>query len=200
MNSLDESEWRQPCIYVQWDYQTGRQLVFILSFRNSWASSFVDHIPDHNKRRVNLFAWHQAFAKEILKDYNFAYCKLRDIVRNEEKARLLSRGSSVPFIANSTPQRTPQEVQDKANFRSLHDISQHLFHWQETVEVSEDTLDGLLMAQERWRRESPYEVSHALSSWLDSYSGLLLAKNQVLALKSKIKTLAERHMNEMHLV
>lgn len=86
VNSPSNYEWQQPCIYMQWDYETDRQLVFIFSFRNTWASSFIDHIPDHEKRRTNPFSWHYAFAREILKSYNSAYWKLRDIVRNEEKA------------------------------------------------------------------------------------------------------------------
>ncbi|OJJ08554.1 hypothetical protein ASPVEDRAFT_144440 [Aspergillus versicolor CBS 583.65] len=191
VNSPTKYHWQQPCIYVEWDCKTGRQLVFIFSLRDSWVSSFVDHIPDHEKRTVNPFAWHHAFAKEVLQIYDSAHWKLRDIVRAEEKAW--------HYHGILLPQRNRDELQNKADGRLPHDISRHLYHYQETIEVADNTLQALLTAQERWRQESPRQVLHVLPSWLDTYSGLLFEKNRVFSLICRIKGLNDRHINEINL-
>lgn len=119
VNSPTDYDWQQPCIYVEWDCKTGRQLVFISSLRNSWVSSFLDNIPDHEKRRVNPFAWHHAFAKEVLQIYDSAYWNLRDIVRAEEKA-WHSHGILL-FNSLLTPARSETEM----NYRTRPMVVSH---------------------------------------------------------------------------
>ncbi|KAL4904655.1 hypothetical protein BDW74DRAFT_168262 [Aspergillus multicolor] len=174
--------WRQPCIYIDWDSETGRQLIYIFDFlsvpvllhsrskEDDPAMSFLTNVKFEERRR-NPFAWHNAFTNKILERYEKAYWSLLDLVR----------------------------LQEKAYFLLLHHIARHIFHYKETVEVAEHTLEALIAEQERWRQEDEHGVQIILGSWLKTHQGLLFEARRAHSLRCRVECLRERHMNQISL-
>lgn len=80
--------WKQPTIHVQWDAETGRQIIHIFGFKSDQQVAFINKIPSAAERRCNPFSLHAAFARIILEQYNDAFWMLRDLVRGHEKVCL----------------------------------------------------------------------------------------------------------------
>ncbi|KAL4935865.1 hypothetical protein BDV06DRAFT_228425 [Aspergillus oleicola] len=175
--------WIQPAIYVEWDCETGRQLVFIFDFSQSLndIQRIHDWGLDFQERKTNPFAWHMAFATKILERYDGAYWMLRDLVRVREKNR--------------------NPLQHVTLFPKLHDIARHLLHYRETIEVAEHTLHMLALEQEHWRHENceQFKSKQVLNSWLKTKQGLNLEEKRAHSLGVRIKSLQDRHHNEINL-
>ncbi|RDW72593.1 uncharacterized protein DSM5745_07765 [Aspergillus mulundensis] len=193
--------WRQPCIHVEWDCQTGRQLIFVFDIFHpttpDTAKRFLDRSPDYEERMINPFVWHRIFSHEVLERYDTALWSLRDLVRKQEKAWPVF----APFNALYYMAEQDRSIQSEAAFTPLHDIARHLFHYQETIEVAEQTLQALVNEQERWRQECAeiFRNNDILRPWLKTQQGLCFEMRRAHTLKMRLHSLSERHMNEISL-
>jgi hypothetical protein len=90
VHSANVYNWKQPSLHVTWDHQTGRQLVYLFDFlpptnRNKEQKGFLLTLPSPEARQNNPFAWHAAFSRVVLEQYDEAYWLVRDRVRDHEK-------------------------------------------------------------------------------------------------------------------
>ncbi|KAL4953198.1 hypothetical protein BDW69DRAFT_184705 [Aspergillus filifer] len=176
VKAADVYSWKQPTIHVNWNPETGRQLVYALRFKQPQVETFRDSAPTPRERQCNPFSWHAAFARLILEQYDGAFWLLRDLVRGQEKER-----SKEP------------------DFPLLHDILRHLFHYQETIEVAQHTLRMMAEEQVRWRREDTDSVRQNLSTWMSTRSRILYEEKRAHSLKMRSQSLNDRHQNEINL-
>ncbi|OJI98031.1 hypothetical protein ASPVEDRAFT_24939 [Aspergillus versicolor CBS 583.65] len=186
VNSAIKYEWKQPSLHITWDQQTGRQVVYIFDFplsADTKERNFLGELPSPEARKHNPFAWHAAFSRCILKEYEATYWDVRNPIRKHEKS---SRRSN---------------VNKKTFFTDLHDFARHAFHYSEIIGVAEHTLSRLIEEQERWRKEDEAGMRErgAIKYWLDSHQELLLQQKNAYALKAKSKSLNERLLNEINL-
>ncbi|OJJ62953.1 hypothetical protein ASPSYDRAFT_143050, partial [Aspergillus sydowii CBS 593.65] len=186
VNTATEHEWKQPSIHITWDHQTGRQVVYIFDFPLSGdrtECNFLKDIPSIEARKHNPFAWHAAFSRSILQEYETTYWDVRNPIRKHERVSL-PRQRLVPSF-----------------FTDLHDFARHAFHYSEIIGVAENTLSRLIEEQGRWRREDEIAIREggAIPYWLDSHQELLLQQKNAFALKAKSKSLNERLLNEINL-
>ncbi|KAL4964034.1 uncharacterized protein BDV14DRAFT_201288 [Aspergillus stella-maris] len=169
--------WKQPTIHVNWNPETGRQLVYVLGFKQTQVETFTkEGAPTARERKCNPFSWHAAFARLILEQYDWSFWLLRDLVRGQEKER-----SKEP------------------DFPLLHDILRHLFHYQETIEVAQHTLRMMAEEQVRWRREDTDAVRQNLNTWMSTRSRILYEEKRAHSLKTRSQSLNDRHQNEINL-
>ncbi|KAL4886118.1 hypothetical protein BJY04DRAFT_213653 [Aspergillus karnatakaensis] len=192
VRSANDYQWTQPAIYIEWNCETGRQLVFLFSFLRQSSSlqieqaqSFVNSVSDYEDRILNPFVWHRKFADEILARYDTAYWILRDLVRLQEKAS----------------QQNPYPRTAEGAYAQMHLIAHYLAHSVEAIEVAEHTLQVLITEQQRWRQESPktFRKHEALGSWMRTLQGLSFKERTAHSLKIKIKSLRDRYHNDIDL-
>ncbi|KAL2823791.1 hypothetical protein BDW59DRAFT_173257 [Aspergillus cavernicola] len=172
--------WKQPTIHVDWDPETGRQVIHVFELSALQQNEFLKSHPSQAEQRCNPFTWHATFAHIILEQYDMAFWLLRNLVREQEKAR--SESSHEPN-----------------NFPLLHDIARHLFHYQETIEVAEHTMQALAAEQVRWRKEDPEKVREDLGTWLKTRQRLQYEEKRAHSLKTRSRSLNDRHQNEINL-
>ncbi|KAL3484686.1 hypothetical protein BJX62DRAFT_243689 [Aspergillus germanicus] len=139
VHSAKKYKWKQPSLHITWDHQTGRQLVYLFDFlpstdQNQEQNNFLLSLPSPEARKSNPFAWHAAFSRVVLEQYDEALWLVRDLVRNHEENRRFN-------------------INSKDFFPELHDIARHAFHYSEIIEVAENTLNRLAQEQIRWREE-----------------------------------------------
>jgi hypothetical protein len=106
VHNATDYKWKQPSLQITWDHQTGRQLVYLFDFlpsidRNKEQKSFLSSLPSPEARQNNPFAWHAAFARVVLEQYDEALWLVRDRVRGHEKVSyaLILRSSQPPSLA-----------------------------------------------------------------------------------------------------
>ncbi|KAL4905473.1 hypothetical protein BDW74DRAFT_177842 [Aspergillus multicolor] len=179
VKSAEDYHWKQPAIHVNWNADTGRHIVHVLESPLK-PDLFRHKIPPALERATNPFSWHATFARMILEQYDGAFWLLRDLVREQEKAR-----------SNS--------AHNPNNFPLLHDILRHLFHYQETVDVAQHTLRMLAQEQDRWREEDPENIRKDIQTWLKTRQRILHEEKRVHSLKTRSKSLNDRHQNEINL-
>ncbi|KAL3478134.1 hypothetical protein BJX99DRAFT_224681 [Aspergillus californicus] len=172
--------WKQPTIHVKWDPESGRQAIHVFGLSDKQQKLFKERAPTYEERRCNPFTWHATFAHIILEQYDAAFWMLRDLVRDQEKAR-------------SGKGHQPK------NFPLLHDIARHLFHFSETIEVAEHTLQALTTEQVHWRREDADTVSENLNTWLKTRQRIQYEAKRTHSLKTRSKSMNDRHQNEINL-
>jgi hypothetical protein len=90
VHSANDYNWKQPSLHITWDHKTGRQLVYLFDFlpsaeRNEEQKKFLSSLPLAEARKHNPFAWHAAFSRVVLEQYDEAYWLVRDRVRDHEK-------------------------------------------------------------------------------------------------------------------
>ncbi|KAL2846500.1 hypothetical protein BJX68DRAFT_268590 [Aspergillus pseudodeflectus] len=186
VHSANVYNWKQPSLHVTWDHQTRRQLVYLFDFlpptnQNEEQKEFLSTLPSPEARQNNPFAWHAAFSRVVLEQYDEAYWLVRDRVRDHEKNRRFN-------------------VNSKDFFPELHDIARHAFHYSEIIEVAENTLNRLVQEQIRWREEDGAAIHDGgIGYWLDPHQELLLQQKAAYALKARSKSLNERLLNEINL-
>ncbi|KAL2787666.1 hypothetical protein BJX66DRAFT_340978 [Aspergillus keveii] len=179
--------WEQPCIHVDWDYDSGRQIVFVFDFLHrrtnlELASSFLDRVSDFEARMVNPFVWHRIFARDMYDRYSDAMWRLRHIVREQEKRRNDSANEETAFAA-------------------LQDLARHCYNQSELVEVAEHTLNALVEQHRHWRQEEAetFRSRNSMVAWLKIQQGLLFEARRAHSLRVRSKTLSERLLNEINL-
>ncbi|KAL4758902.1 uncharacterized protein BDW70DRAFT_89015 [Aspergillus foveolatus] len=173
-------EWKQPAIHVDWNADTGRHVVHVFELPLWERDDFLPRIPSARERRCNPFSWHAAFARMILEQYDTAFWLLRDLVRKQEKER--------------------SESAHKLNdFPHLHDILRHLFHYEETIEVAQHTLRTMAAEQDRWRNEDEEDIRQNLGIWIKTRQRILHEEKRAHSLKTRSKSLNDRHRNEINL-
>ncbi|KAL2787492.1 hypothetical protein BJX66DRAFT_327793 [Aspergillus keveii] len=186
VHSARKYKWKQPSLHITWDHQTGRQLIYLFDFlpstnQNEEQNNFLSSLPSPEARKSNPFAWHAAFSRVVLEQYDEALWLVRDLVRNHEENRRFN-------------------VNSKDFFPELHDIARHAFHYSEIIEVAENTLSRLAQEQIRWREEDRNAIrDRGLDYWLDPHQELLLQQKAAYALKARSKSLNERLLNEINL-
>ncbi|KAL4912907.1 hypothetical protein BDW62DRAFT_9601 [Aspergillus aurantiobrunneus] len=180
VKSAADYNWKQPTIHVQWNALSGRHLVHVFELSASQQYNFLHKLPTVAERESNPFSLHAAFARIILEQYDGAFWMLRDLVRHQEKARSKSGHKT-------------------KNFPLLHDIARHLFHYQETIEVAEHTLQMLVSELVRWRREDLDNVRTHIGTWMKSRQLILFEEKRAHSLKTRSKSLNDRHQNEINL-
>ncbi|KAL3432949.1 hypothetical protein BDV09DRAFT_118028 [Aspergillus tetrazonus] len=180
VKTAEEYKWKQPAIHVDWNADTGRHVVHVIESPLQKPSRFLPRIPPARERRCNPFSWHAAFARMILEQYNEAFWYLRDLVRKQEKER--------------------SESAHKPNdFPHLHDILRHLFHYEETIEVAQHTLRMMAAEQDRWRNEDEEDIRQNLGIWIKTRQRILHEEKRAHSLKTRSKSLNDRHRNEINL-
>ncbi|KAL2837296.1 hypothetical protein BJY01DRAFT_237933 [Aspergillus pseudoustus] len=185
VHSADKYTWKQPSLHITWNHETGRQVVYIFDFlpySDGEQDKFLKSLPSREARTHNPFAWHAAFARVVLEQYDEAYWLVRDLVRDHEKNRRFN-------------------INNKEFFPELHDIARHAFHYNEIVEVAEHTLTRLVQEQIRWREEDGAAIRDGggVAHWLNPHQELLLQQKAAVALKARSKSLNERLLNEINL-
>ncbi|KAL4813868.1 hypothetical protein BDW67DRAFT_101469 [Aspergillus spinulosporus] len=173
-------KWKQPAIHVNWNADTGRQIVHVFQSSLREPSEFLPMIPPATERRCNPFSWHAAFARMVLEQYDAAFWLLRNLVRKQEKERLDS-------------------AHKPNNFPLLHDILRHLFHYEETIEVAQHTLRMMAAEQDRWRNEDEENIRQNLGIWINTRQRILHEEKRAHSLKTRSKSLNDRHRNEINL-
>ncbi|KKK16273.1 hypothetical protein ARAM_003167 [Aspergillus rambellii] len=187
----DEYHWRQPALHIEWDQRTGRQRVYIFDFLPLHEQrSFLDSLPSRGQRNLNPFFWHAALAHVVLEQYDAAFWSLRDLVRGHEKSPKLTKGRK---------KSSTVAIEDEEFFPELHDIARHVFHYNETIEVAEHTLQRLGSEQMRWRKEDRTDVEKNLEAWIKPHTDLLYQEKSAFSLKTRSKSLNNRHLNEINL-
>ncbi|KAL4998899.1 hypothetical protein BDV10DRAFT_165999 [Aspergillus recurvatus] len=176
----DDYKWKQPAIHVDWNADTGRHVVHIFESPLWKRGEICSKIPSATERRCNPFSWHAAFARVILEQYDTAFWLLRDLVRKQEKTRALSA-------------HRPND------FPLLHDILRHLFHYEETIEVAQHTLRMMAAEQDRWRNEDEENIRQNLGIWMKTRQRILHEEKRAHSLKTRSKSLNDRHRNEINL-
>ncbi|KAL4990782.1 hypothetical protein BDW68DRAFT_185504 [Aspergillus falconensis] len=177
----DDYEWKQPAIHVNWNADTGRHVVHIFESPLWKREEIRSKIPPGTERRCNPFSWHAALARMILKEYDEAFWLLRNLVRKQEKER-------------------SESTQKSNNFPLLHDILRHLFHYEETIEVAQHTLRMMVAEQDRWRNEDEDNIRQNLGIWMKTRQRILHEEKRAHSLKTRSKSLNDRHRNEINLV
>ncbi|KAL3462737.1 hypothetical protein BJX64DRAFT_287951 [Aspergillus heterothallicus] len=186
LRSVSDYSWDQPCIHVDWDCKTGRQVVFVFDFLRHKtdlnAQSFLARVCDFEERMLNPFVWHRVFARDIYDRYSHAIWSLRDIVREQEKRQRDLEDKETPFAA-------------------LHDLSRHCYDYKEVVEVAEHTLDALVAQHTTWRQEDPerFKSRKALAALLKTQQGFLLEARRAHSLKIASTTLSDRSAAQINL-
>ncbi|KAL4871455.1 hypothetical protein BDV12DRAFT_28771 [Aspergillus spectabilis] len=180
VKKADDYTWKQPTVHVDWNPETGRQLVHIFELAHSQQVAFIEKLPALDERKCNPFNWHASFARIILEQYDAAFWMLRDLVRTQEKAR-------------SNPKHKGN------NFTLLHDISRHIFHYQETIEVAEHTLQSLSTEFIHWRRDDNAGVQTNIKTFVKTRQLISYEKKRAHSLKTRSKSLNDRHQNEINL-
>ncbi|KAL2862408.1 uncharacterized protein BJX67DRAFT_297240 [Aspergillus lucknowensis] len=180
VETASKYDWMQPAMHVDWDPETGRQVVFVFGIPREEQRVLLERIPARDVRRRNPFCWHSAFVRIVLGLYDTAFWLLRNLVRDLEKAR--SNSSHKPN-----------------NFPLLHDIARHLFHYHETIEVAEHTLQALVAEQDHWRREDREFVQRNLDTWIKTHQDFRREEKRAHSLKTRSKSLNDRHLNEINL-
>ncbi|KAI9367654.1 hypothetical protein BJX61DRAFT_537875 [Aspergillus egyptiacus] len=176
-----EYKWKQPILHVEWNPITGRQLLHVFGLGEDQKKTFISQCPSRTEQRCNPFSWHATFARILLEQYNAAFWMLRHIIRGHEKSRLV-------FSRNLN-----------GVFPLLHDIARHVFHYQETIEVAEHTLQVMVAEQARWRGEDAENIQDNLSIWLTTRQRIILEEKRAHSLKTRAKSLNDRHQNEINL-
>ncbi|KAL4739569.1 hypothetical protein BDV11DRAFT_187432 [Aspergillus similis] len=180
VNDAEDYKWKQPAIHVDWNADTGRHVVYVIESPVRERLEFLSRIPPARERRCNPFSWHAAFARMVLEQYDRAFWLLRNLVRKQEKERLIS-------------------AHKPNNFPLLHDILRHLFHYEETIEVAQHTLRMMAAEQERWRNEDEENIRQNLGIWIKSRQRILHEEKRAHSLKTRSKSLNDRHRNEINL-
>ncbi|KAL4885815.1 hypothetical protein BJY04DRAFT_117977 [Aspergillus karnatakaensis] len=180
VKAANDYTWKQPVVHVNWDPRTGRQLVHIFELSLSQRKNLIDKLATHAERKVNPFNWHASFAHIILEQYDHAFWMLRNLVRNQEKER-----------------SKPKHKEDK--FPLLHDISRHVFHYQEIIEVAEHTLQSLTKEFIRWRRDDADGVQANIQTFVKTRQLISYEEKRAHSLKTRSKSLNDRHQNEINL-
>lgn len=85
-------------------------------------------------------------------------------------------------------------------FPLLHDIARHLFHYQETIEVAEHTLQVMAKELIHWRHEDEGNIRANIGTWLDARRRILHEEKRAHSLKTRSRSLNDRHQNEINLV
>ncbi|KAL3458231.1 hypothetical protein BJX64DRAFT_267048 [Aspergillus heterothallicus] len=185
VHSATDYNWKQPSLHITWDHQTGRQVVYLFDFlpaTKGEQDEFLKSLPTPDARKHNPFAWHAAFSRVVLEQYNEAYWNVRDLVRDHEKTRRF-------------------HINNKDFFPELHDIARHAFHYSEIIDIAEHTMTRLVQEQIRWRDEDGDAIRGAggIAHWLNPHQELLLAQKAAVAHKARSKSLNERLLNEINL-
>ncbi|BCS28005.1 uncharacterized protein APUU_61053S [Aspergillus puulaauensis] len=184
--------WKQPTIHVQWNAETGRQIIHIFGFKPDQQDVFMNKLPTAAERRCNPFSLHAAFARIILEQYNDAFWLLRDLVRNHEKARSKEK-------KEKRKKTKAEKEHERKMFPLLHDIARHLFHYQETIEVAEHTLQVMAKELIHWRHEDEGNIRANIGTWLDARRRIMHEEKRAHSLKTRSKSLNDRHQNEINL-
>ncbi|KAL4751026.1 hypothetical protein BDW72DRAFT_174556 [Aspergillus terricola var. indicus] len=180
VEQANDYTWKQPAIHVDWNADTGRQVVHVFESPLSECDKFLSKIPPATERRCNPFSWHAAFARMVLEQYDTAFWLLRNLVRKQEKER--SHSAHKPD-----------------NFPLLHDILRHLFHYEETIEVAQHTLRTMAAELDRWRNEDEENTRQTLGIWIKTRQRILHEEKRAHSLKTRSKSLNDRHRNEINL-
>jgi hypothetical protein len=90
VHSAKDYKWKQPSLHITWDHRTGRQLVYLFDFlpptdQIQEQKNFLSSLPPPEARENNPFAWHAAFARVVLEQYDEALWLVRNLVRNHEE-------------------------------------------------------------------------------------------------------------------
>ncbi|KAL6229679.1 hypothetical protein BDW75DRAFT_235015 [Aspergillus navahoensis] len=181
VKQADDYRWKQPAIHVNWNADTGRHVVHIFESPLRKRDEIRSKIPPATERRCNPFSWHAAFARMVLEQYDTAFWLLRDLVRKQEKTRTNS-------------------AHKPNDFPLLHDILRHLFHYEETIEVAQHTLRMMAAEQDRWRNEDEDNIRQNLGIWVKTRQRILHEEKRAHSLKTRSKSLNDRHRNEINLV
>ncbi|KAL4778538.1 hypothetical protein BJX76DRAFT_362627 [Aspergillus varians] len=186
VKTANDYGWKQPTIHVQWDAKTGRQVVHVFGLSEDQRDNLLREPPTAKDRKCNPFSWHATFARIILKQYDGAFWLLRDLVRSHEKERSKSPKTATMFPSADI-------------FLTLHDVARHIFHYQETIEVAERTLEMLALEQVRWREEDDANIRDNLETWMNTRQRILFQEKGAHSLKTRSRSLNERHLNEIKL-
>ncbi|PYH88013.1 hypothetical protein BO71DRAFT_423980 [Aspergillus ellipticus CBS 707.79] len=170
-------EWVQTTVFLTWYPDTQRQVVYIIDFPIA-ETEFLNLVPPARSRNRNPYVWHTAFAGAIIQQYDKSIWGLRDLVRTTEKARVDTN--------NLTPDFFPH----------LHDITRHIFHSNETLDIAEHTLQSLVREQARSCELFPAADKRA---WLQNERELLFRAKELHSLRTRSRSLAERLHNEINL-
>ncbi|KAL2820314.1 hypothetical protein BJX63DRAFT_380395 [Aspergillus granulosus] len=182
VRSADKYSWKQPSLHITWDHQTGRQVVYIFHLPSTEQEQdrFLESLPSPEERKHNPFFWHAAFSQVVLEQYDIDYWLLRKLIRDHEKNRHFN-------------------INNRDFFPELHDIARHAFHYNEIIDVAENTLNRLIQEQIRWREEDGEAIHENIAHWLNPHQELLLQQKGAVALKARSKSLNERLLNEINL-
>jgi hypothetical protein len=98
VQTAENYDWRQPTVHLDWDPETGRQVVYVFGLPQTVHRILLKKIPGPDERRRNPFCWHAAFARINLELYDTAFWMLRDLVRSHEKVCIPSTALSHSFF------------------------------------------------------------------------------------------------------
>ncbi|KAF9895331.1 hypothetical protein FE257_000235 [Aspergillus nanangensis] len=189
---LTKYQWIQTTVLVKWDIAEQKMQVFFIDLADLSNDPKPDHrfnqpqfirnnIPKSQKQRMHPFTWHALLAKSCIHLYDVSVWKLRDLVRPVEQKRDHPTNPSTAL---------PQ----------LHDISRHIFHSTETLEVSQNTVRSLIAENQRFQKDYEEWNGKGHRHILDGVSSLLLyLEREMHSQRARSNSLAERLHNEINL-
>ncbi|KAL5342086.1 hypothetical protein BJX70DRAFT_336404 [Aspergillus crustosus] len=201
--------WKQPTIHVEWNPTTRRQLVHVFELGQTpqvdvdytQQDEFIKRVPKPEERACNPFSWHATFARIILDQYDGAFWLLRHLVRAQEKDR--SQHQKEQDEKEKKRKHIHKHIhkrkQKENDFHLLHDILRHLFHYQETIEVAEHTLQALSKEFVRWRADDDDDIKKNMNTFVKTRQLILYEEKRAHSLKTRSKSLNDRHQNEINL-
>ncbi|PGH18295.1 hypothetical protein AJ79_00634 [Helicocarpus griseus UAMH5409] len=180
--------WYQMVMFIRWNPTERSKFVFCMDFDEDIKNALGRRMSSIDLD--NPYAWHATFIEELLSIYDDSVWKLRDLVREAEKARDKTHSSHPDF---------PQ----------LHEIARHVIHSNETLDVAMDTVDsivhehdlfmaGLQGTSSQGATPSSPQTTHSLIS-KDVKRRLYYLLKEIRAIKARSASLYDRLQNEINL-
>ncbi|KAK6508695.1 hypothetical protein TWF506_010773 [Arthrobotrys conoides] len=154
--------------------------------------------PDHFV--VDPYAFHQVAIRGIVNLYDKSIWRIRDVVRTVEKAGLIERVNSGLFNnIGASSQTRPKARKPEVDYDHLHEAARHVIHSTETLQVSTQLLEQMIMRQRdrvSWLPNIPEEEMVCMRQIGDN---LMFYHGMIHAFKCRSESMQARHQNEIQL-
>ncbi|CAI7613754.1 unnamed protein product [Penicillium bialowiezense] len=172
-------EWLQLAIFVRKNWVTSKQFVLFLDCPNYVIQQLQISLP--KVHRSDPYAWHSLFVGEMRKIYDQAIWDLRGVVWEVEAYQKDLEAFQPQFIL-------------------LHDLSRHISHSKEILDVALETVDSITHQYALLDEHHPAPESRIRWQSRDVEKQLYFAMKSLRSTKLRCISLSERLQNEINLV
>ncbi|KAI1418306.1 hypothetical protein F5Y13DRAFT_183949 [Hypoxylon sp. FL1857] len=181
LNAELRYEWVKINIFVRWLVPTNQTIIIAFDTK----STIAEHVQD-TLRNPEL---------KDLKDPFWVYARLAsDVVRFQDDAVWAIRNQVRYIETERKPMGRPQP-----DYRRLHDIARHAIHVSETLDVTTETMEGILAQHDEFLMQGIAIESIDRNASEDVHRQLTFCKNMISNLRHRAASNRKRLENEIQL-